>query len=225
MNGAVSSFGSATLLIGRNRFREYLSRLLHRSIIEHLTDGFNSAAVSFIGESASKAMSGQAKISELGRIHRDEFMSTCRLLEKGSNRQVSNAFVSNEQLKSEFQLIENYVKQAFSVKDQQNAGVWLQRIEAQAQTAKVASQSRAQDNTSAMLKEWGSELYQTVLTACTEFSARLSLPVAMSLVETARVDLLESVGLMKEAAVADRKNADQIYTQAQTHLGSAFRGG
>jgi hypothetical protein len=224
MNGAVSSFGSATLSIGRDRFRQYLSRLLHRSIIEHLTDGFNSAAVSFIGESASKAMSAQAKISELGRIHRDEFMSTCQLSEKESFRQVSNAFVSNEQLKNEFQLIENHVKQAFSVTDQQNAGVWLQRIEAQAQTAKVASQSRAQDNTSAMLKEWGSELYQTVLTACTEFSARLSLPVAMSLVETARADLLESVGLMKEAAVADRKNADQIYAQAQTHLGSAFRG-
>ena len=224
MDGAVSSFGSATLSIGRDRFREYLSRLLHRSIIEHLTDGFNSAAVSFIGESESKAMSGQAKISELGRIHRDEFMSICQLLEKESIRQISNAFVSNEQLKNEFQLIANYVKQAFSVTDQQNAGVWLQRIEAQAQTAKVASQSRAQDNTSAMLKEWGSELYQTVLTACTEFSARLSLPVAMSLVETARADLLESVGLMKEAAVADRKNADQRYMQAQTHLGSAFRG-
>jgi hypothetical protein len=222
--GALSSFGSTTLSIGRDRFREYLSRLLHRSIIEHLTDGFNSAAVSFIGESASKAMSGQAKISELGRIHRDEFMSTCQLLEKGSTRQVSNAFVSNDQLKNEFQQIANNVKQAFPATNQQNAGVWLQQIKAQAQTAKVASQSRAQDNTSATLKEWGSELYQTVLKACTEFSARLSLPVVMNLVETARADLLESVGLMKEAAVADRKNAEQLYMQAQTHLGAGAKG-
>lgn len=222
--GALSSFGSTTLSIGRDRFREYISRLLQRSIIEHLTDGFDQAAVSLIGEAASKAMSGQAKISELSRMHRDEFMSTCQLMEKGNTRQISNTFVSNEQLKTEYQQVATSIKQAFPASNQLNAAVWLQQIKAQAQTAKVASQSRAQDNTAVELKKWGSDLYQTVLTACTEFSARLSLPVVMSLAELARADLLESVGLMKEAAGADRKNAEQLYMQAQAPLGSVGRG-
>lgn len=34
--GVVSSFGTATISIGRDHFRNYLTKLLHRSIIEHL---------------------------------------------------------------------------------------------------------------------------------------------------------------------------------------------
>jgi len=222
--GALSSFGSTTLSIGRDRFREYLSRLLQRSIVEHLAEGFNQAAVSYLGEGAAKAMSGQSKITELARMHRDEFMSACELMEKGSQRQVSSDFVSNSHLSKEFQTVANGIKQAFPATSQQTGAVWLQQIKAQAQSAKVASQNRAQEETSVALKEWGSELFLTVLKACTEFSARLSLPVVMNLVELARADVLESAALMKESASNDRKNAEQTYVSGQSHLGTNARG-
>lgn len=222
--GALSSFGSTTLSIGRDRFREYLTRLLHRSMVEYLTDGFNQAAVSILGDGVSKGMSGQSKITELARMHRDEFMSECGLLEKGNQRQVSDSFVSNSHLNKEFQTVANGIKQAFPATNQQTGAAWLQQIKAQAQSGRIASQSRAQDETSTALKTWGSELFQTVLKACTEFSARLSLPVVMSLVELARADVLESAALMKESAGNDRKSAEQTYVSGQSHLDKNARG-
>ena len=222
--GALSSFGSTTLSIGRDRFREYLSRLLQRSIIEHLAEGFNQAAVTYLGEAAAKSKSGSSKITELARMHRDEFMSACELMEKGSQRQVSDAFVSNSHLREEYQKVTQVIKNAFPTTNQQTGVVWLQQIKAQAQSAKVASQNRAQEETSVALKEWGSELFQTVLRACTEFSARLSLPVVMNLVELARADVLESAGLMKESANSDRANALQLRGQAETHLKDQAKG-
>jgi hypothetical protein len=222
--GALSSFGSTTLSIGRDRFREYLSRLLHRSIVEHLAEGFNQVAVMYLGQGTAKAMSGQSKITELARMHRDEFMSACGLMEKGSQKQVSDAFVSNNHLNKEFQTVVKGIKQAFPATNQQTGPVWLQQIKAQAQSAKVASQTRAQTETSATLKDWGSELFQTVLKACTEYSARFSLPVVMNLVELARTDVLESAALMKELASNDRDSAQQSYTSGQTHLGKDAKG-
>jgi len=222
--GALSSFGSTTLSIGRDRFREYLSRLLHRSIVEYLAEGFNQAAVSFLGDGVTKGMSGQSKISELARMHRDEFMKSCELMEKGSERQVSNDFVSNEKIKAEYQSVVSQIQQSFPTTSQLQSGAWLQQIKATAQSARVTSQTRAQDVTAIELKTWGSNLYQTVLRTCTEFSARLSMPVVMSLVELARADVLESAALMKESAENDRKNAQQLYTQAQAHLSSAAKG-
>jgi hypothetical protein len=222
--GALSSFGSTTLSIGRDRFREYLSRLLHRSIVEYLAEGFNQAAVSFLGDGVAKGMSGQSKISELARMHRDEFMKSCELMEKGSERQVSNDFVSNEKLKAEYQLVVSQIQQSFPTTNQLQAAQWLQQIKATAQSARVTSQSRAQDGTAIELKTWGSQLFQTVLRTCTEFSARLSMPVVMNLIELARADVLESAGLMKESAETDRKNAQQLFTQAQGHLSGGAKG-
>jgi Tubulin like len=222
--GALSSFGSTTLSIGRDRFREYLSRLLHRSIVEHLADGFNQAAVSYLGAGTAKAMSGQSKITELARMHRDEFMSACQLMEKSSQRQVSDAFVSTQQLRDEFQTVTNAIKQAFPSTNLQSGAVWMQQIHAQAQSVAVASQTRAQEETSATLKSWGSDLFKTVLETCTEFAARLSIPVVMNLVDLARADVLESAALMKESAINDRASAEQARTQARSHLSAGAKG-
>ena len=60
MKGVASSFGSATISIGRDRFRDYLKKLLHRSIAEHLADGFETVATRELGD-AAKSMAGPAK--------------------------------------------------------------------------------------------------------------------------------------------------------------------
>ena len=103
--GAVSSFGYATLSIGRDRFHDYLLRLLQRSIVEHLSEGFNREAFFLLGAEAAKELSQQSKISELARIHHDEFMLACHLLENSNHRQISDSFVSDLHLHDEFQTV------------------------------------------------------------------------------------------------------------------------
>ena len=216
--GAVSSFGCATLAIGRDRFREFLSRLLHRSIVEHLSEGFNQAAIFHLGAETAKELLQQSKITELARMHGDEFMFACQLMEKDNHRQISDSFVSDLNLSDEFQTVVDSMASSLAVIQQSKIEFWALQMESQAHTARDASWIRAEELMSSSLLQWESDLLQRVLKTCTEFSARLSLPVMMELVELARANLLESADLMKESANIDRNNADQMFALAQSHL-------
>ena len=216
--GAVSSFGCATLSIGRDRFHDYLLRLLQRSIVEHLSEGFNQAAFFLLGAEAAKELSPQSKISELARIHHEEFMFACQLLENSNQRQISDSFVSDLHLRDEFQTVMDSMTSSLAAIQQSDIELWVLQLESQARTATDASRIRAEELISSSLLQWGSDLLQRVLKTCTEFSARLSLPVVMNLVELARDDLLVSAALMKESAIIDRKNAEQMLVLAQSHF-------
>jgi len=216
--GAVSSFGYATLSIGRDRFHGYLLRLLQRSIVEHLSEGFNRAAFFLLGAEAAKELSQQSKVSELARIHHDEFMLACQLSENSNHRQISDSFVSDLHLHDEFQTVMDLMTSSLAAIQQSDIELWILQLESQARTARDASRIRAEELMSSSLLQWGSDLLQRVLKTCAEFSARLSLPVVMNLVELARDDLLVSADLMKESAIIDRKNAEQMLVLAQSHF-------
>jgi len=216
--GAVSSFGCATLSIGRDQFHDYLLRLLQRSIVEQLSEGFNQAAIFHLGAEAAKELPQQSKISELARMHRDEFMLACQLLENSDHRQFSDSMVSDLHLSDEFQTVMDSMTSSLAVIQQSEIEFWALQMESQAHTARDASRIRAEELMSSSLLQWGSDLLQRVLKTCTEFSVRLSLPVVMELVELARANLLESAALMKESANIDRKNADQMFVLAHSHL-------
>ena len=216
--GAVSSFGYATLSIGRDRFHDYLLRLLQRSIVEHLSEGFNREAFFLLGAEAAKELSQQSKISELARIHHDEFMLACQLLENSNHRQISDSFVSDLHLHDEFQTVMDSMTSSLAAIQQSDIELWILQLESQARTATDASQIRAEELISSSLLQWRSDLLLRVLKTCTEFSARLSLPVVMNLVELVRDDLLVSAALLKESAIIDRKNAEQMLVLAQSHL-------
>jgi hypothetical protein len=53
--GEVSSFGSATIAVGRKRFRDYARRYLLRDLYEHHFRGYKKVALSLFGEDGAKA--------------------------------------------------------------------------------------------------------------------------------------------------------------------------
>jgi hypothetical protein len=224
MKGVASSFGSTTLSIGRDRFRDYLQKLLHRSIVEFLASGFEEAAVAELGESAAKSLAGEAKIAELARRHRDEFISACGLQERASANQVSDIFVSNDLMKAEYQQILNQIKSGFPAGVQQSPAAWSQIINAQVQQASAASTRRADSETLVRRTDWGSSVYQQVLNAITDFSARLSIPVVLNLIELARAEVLEVSSEMRLEASKARSAAEQMREKSRTHLSSDTRG-
>jgi len=224
MKGLASSFGSTTLSIGRDRFRDYLQKLLHRSIVEFLANGFEQAAVSELGEAAAKSMAGDAKVAELARRHRDEFISACGLQERAASNQVSDIFVSNDLMKAEYQQIVNQIKSGFPAGVQQSPAAWSQLINAQVQQASAASVKRADSETMVRRTEWGSDVYRQVLTAITEFSARLSIPVVLNLIEFARAEVLEVSSEMRLEASKARASAEQTREKSRTHLSGDTKG-
>lgn len=226
LEGVASSFGSATVSIGRDRFRDYLRALLHRSIVEHLVDGFESVAYSTLGEDATKSMAGPAKVNELTRRNIDGFLVACALQEmkEGGARMVSDRFVSNEVMKAKLTEVSNAIKRPMPAQ-QQSAAAWQQQIIATATQERAAMLRQVETELGQQLREWGSDLYARVLRSTTEYSATLSIPVALSLLEMTRAQVLQASNLLKDEARVDRDSAQQMEQASRGHLGAAGKGG
>jgi hypothetical protein len=224
MKGMASSFGSTTLSIGRDRFRDYLHKLLLRSVVEYLATGFDHAAVTLLGDSTAKSLASDAKIAELARRHRDEFIFACGLQQRSSSNQVSDVFVSSELMKDEYNAINNHIKSGFPAGVQQSPAAWSQLISAQVQQAIAASIKRADGDTASRRAEWGSNIYRQVLASITDFSARLSIPVVLSLIELARAEVLEASSEMRLEASKARSSAEQMREKSRSHLSGDTKG-
>ena len=224
MKGVASSFGSSTISIGRDRFRDYLKKLLHRSIIEHLADGFEPVATAVLGD-AAKSMAGPAKIAELTRRNIDRFVIECGLSESDEGtKQISDRFVSNEIMKTRLGQVSNKIKAPFTAAMQQNAGVWLQTLSAQATQIRTAELSAVDAELGAELRTWGTELYQRVLRATTEFSGTLSMPMTLALLQATRAQVLQSSARFKEKAKEASGLAEKAREKARGHLAANAKG-
>ena len=224
MLGVASSFGSATISIGRDRFRDYLKKLLHRSIIEHLADGFESVATAVLGD-AAKSMAGPAKIAELTRRNKDRFVLDCGLSESDEgSKQISDRFVSNEIMKTRLGQVSNKIKAPFTSAMQQSAGVWLQTLSAQATQIRTAELSAVDAELGAELRIWGTELYQRVLRTTTEFAGTLSMPLVLSLLQSTRAQVLQSSAKFKERAKEASGLAEKSREKARSHLSANQKG-
>jgi len=224
MKGVASSFGSATISIGRDRFRDYLKKLLHRSIIEHLADGFEQVATAVLGD-AAKSMAGPAKIAEITRRNIDRFVINCGLSESDVGaKQISDRFVSNEIMKTRLGQVSNKIKAPFTAAMQQSAGVWLQTLEAQAKQIGSAELSEVDAEIGAELRIWGTELFQRVLRTSTDFSGALSMPVTLSLLETTRAQVLQSSAKFKERSKEASGLAVKARERARGHLSANPKG-
>jgi len=224
LKGVASSFGSATISIGRDRFRDYLKKLLHRSIVEHLADGYESVATAVLGD-AAKSMAGPAKIAELTRRNLDKFVVDCGLNESEDGaKQISEQFVSNEIMRTRLGQVSNKIRAPFPAAMQQGSGVWLQTLGAQAQQVKAAELSGVDAELSEQLRLWGSELYRKVLRTATEFSGTLSMPVVLSLLQATRAQVLQSSARFKERAKEANGQAGKAVERARGHLAAGSKG-
>jgi hypothetical protein len=83
-NGIASSFGSATISIGRDRFHDYLRKLLHRSIVEHLVYGYESIGKTIFGETIKTIKPQELKL-KLANHFLNEFLDESGL-QKSKNQ-------------------------------------------------------------------------------------------------------------------------------------------
>jgi hypothetical protein len=223
--GVLSSFGSATVSIGRDRFRDYLQKLLHRSVVEHLSDGFEAVAVSMLGQTAAESMAGAAKIAELARRNVDRFLLECGLQEgSGSSQQVTQRFVSNEILKTKVGETAQKIRQPFSPGQQMNGATWQQVIFAKSQEVRVQTLQSIESELTREIRAWGSEVLRNVLKTTTEHSATLSMPVVLQMLEMSRSKVLEAAQQVREEAKQSREMAVQREARARGHLGPKSSG-
>lgn len=217
-----SSFGSATVSIGRDRFRDYLRALLHRSTIEHLVNGFTPVANSLLGQDSARTTAPHAKIKELSRRNLDGFMIACALQEvkNGGSRMVSDRFVSNDIMRVKLAEVSNGIKRQLPAQ-QQSAGAWQQQILALSTQEKVGLLREVDGVLRDQIRDWGSDVFERVLRATTEYSAMLSIPVVLSLLEETRAQVLQASTMLRDEAREERNDALQKENDSRRHLGGA----
>jgi hypothetical protein len=224
LKGVASSFGSATISIGRDRFRGYLGKLLHRSIVEHLAEGFDVVATSVLGD-AAKSMAGPAKIAELARRNSEAFMITCGLHEADDGaKQISDRFVSREIMQARLTEVANKIRAPF-VNAAPQSGANLQRtLTAQAAQVKAAEVGLVDSQLRSELRTWGTNVFDKILRATTEYSGTLSLPVVIEMLSMTRAGVLKTSGQFREDAKRAMSSAGESAKRSQGHLAGSQRG-
>lgn len=222
--GVVSSFGSATVSIGRDRFREFSAKLLMREILETQYEGFLRVAQRELGN-AAKNMSVDSKISHLVQNNIDSYLLACMLHERGKNRnQVTDEFASNDIVTDMLSRVSQELRGAFS--GQQLApDQWYRSLISQAGgVVKPAALIRAENETSRKISVWGSETFERILRVSSKYMGRLSMPVMQELARVAQREIAVVSGELRQEANEFRDQADLKIGSVQNPLMAAGKG-
>ncbi len=216
--GLVSSFGAATLAIGRNRFFDYTSKLITREIVRHLYEG-HLQHKDELGQQAED-YSENMIISELIKKYKWKFIQECGLEERGTEvNQISDTFASKEMVRQEASRIQTDIKQNIG-NELLEGSAWKIRIDSQARIAKNTSQRRGLESFRHKRDDWATSIFQTLLWTISEYVARYGIKVTSRLVEAA-IDEVESVAKdLRNLAVEDERHSDELLRMASRELGS-----
>lgn len=194
--GVASSFGSVTISIGRHRFREYLQKLLLRSVVEKLSSGFNKAASEAFGEENANAMSNDEKIRELAHRNTQQFIEDCGL----RFEQLKEIFFSNEMMRSQLDEVSHLILSTLPASSHQRPEFWRQMIISAATEHRTLTWETKLVEVEEKIKRWSADSYQRILTVVNEYVARLSFPVAISMIESARSEVIKIAAELSEDA-------------------------
>ena len=221
--GVASSFGSVTISIGRDRFRDYLAKLIHRSIVEHLTNGFEAAAASEFGD-ASKSMPRPTKIFELVQRRQAKFAIACGLHESIEGpRLISDRFVSREIMQTRSREVFDKLRSPFAGA-RQRSSEWQLSLTVRAAEVRDAELVAMENELNSGLREWGTAILEKILRATTEVSGTCSFPVALELLHLLRAQVLETSSQMRDDAERSRDSAKAVAKRAQSQLGGEAPG-
>lgn len=212
--GVASSFGSATISIGRDCFRDYMQKLLLRSIVEQLTHGYENAAINAFGVTEAKTISASKKIEDLAHRNLEKFLFDCGL----EVERLGEVFNSNEEMRSQYSEISQVIKGSLSLSKAQSVEAWAELIISQAQMIRSWNRETKSSLSDESIQLWISELYRRVLHSCNEFSAKLSLPVVLLILELVRADVMKSASVLRERAQLSRSNMANAEVKSRVQL-------
>ena len=218
--GVISSFGSATLSIGRDRFREFASKLLMRELLENLYEGHLKKAPAELGEEA-KNLTDAAVLEALVARHRTAFMQACELDERGTHaNQITDRFASNSLTRDELKLIKDEMVIPFGSQTGTPAD-WHTRLNAQARQVVRPSSQRAESGFEELLSTWGPEVFERILRTTSNYIGRYGLKVAGELVQTTMTEVAQVSSEVHQEAYTDRQQEQQFREEAKSTLRNA----
>lgn len=204
--GVLSSFGSATISIGRDRFREYTTKLLMRQVIDFVDRGHLIRASQIIGERAESMTAPQIR-DEIVRNERDNYLRAARIFERGGvNNDITDAFVSESISRDERAGIMQQLTAPLQV-PAQAPDRWLQLIQSQRDIVERECARRAEADFTRRVGGWSSAAFETILRATSEFMARYGIHVTTELVRAAQTELHDVAAEVRQESKLEAEKA------------------
>ena len=187
--GLVRSFGSSRLAIGRDRFEEYVTKLLVRELAESLRGGWRNHVEAELGSAATQK-TNQLQFEEMIDRHFKPFLQALGLDERGKQaNQIQDVFVGPVLEEAEKSTIGRGLAQVLSGANQK-ATEWGRALRDQEPIARRASESRAIDLDEAA-REWRNQLFKKLLRLSSLYSAVYGYDFAAALVRRAQREVTE----------------------------------
>jgi|TARA_B100000315_G_scaffold234148_1_gene247912 hypothetical protein len=218
--GVISSFGSATLSIGRDRFREYASKLLMRELLENLYDGHNKKATKELGQDA-KSMTDATILEALLSKHGSDYQRACGLDERGSDaNQISDHFASGQLAREELRLVKDEMRIPFGAQTGSPSD-WHTKLLSQARQVAKNSDHRSNSGFDDLSAIWSSEVYEQVLRASSNYIGRFGLKFAAELVRATVTEVSQAAAELHQSANEDKAKAGAFREEAKSTLRNA----
>ena len=216
--GVVSSFGSSTLSIGRDRFRDYTQKLLMRETIDHLHEGHRRKAIIALGNDADNL----TEIAQVARLVEDNFVAfleACQINEAGTEaNQIQDCFLSRDMLRAELSNIKEEITSQL-VSQQKDGKGWQQMVISQANIARKSSSARATSGFDHLVIGWGPEVFNQILRTTSVYVGKYGLKVASGLVRAAQEEVNRVAAEVQEEARQDSQTAAIKRQESQSAFG------
>jgi len=223
LSGVLSSFGSATLSIGRDRFSNFAVKLLERSVLEHLVNGFTQAAFREFGDSVT-TMPAVVQQEKLVERFFQPFMNDCNLLERGDGQTQFTDLVASDQRRTELIQRASQVLKGGAMPSKQTAQRWWLTIKAHENLAKKQLLVENDEWSTRTLNDWAPKAFATVLAVVTNYVAKLSLPVTEKILAKTQTEVAEVAGEVRQDANKLRNGALVKVQKAQEALAANQKG-
>ena len=222
--GVLSSFGAASVSIGRDRFREFSTKLLMKEVLKSQYEGFLKVAEREFPEEAKK-LSPDAKIAKIVDKHLGNFLEACQIHERGKiDNQITDVFASKDIISDMLSKVGSEIRAAFGGQ-QLLPEQWYRSLMSQASgVVKPAAIDRTEIAVGQRLAEWGSTMFERILRVSSKYSGRLSMPVMLEIARSAKREVLEVSGEVRQEAREFRDLASLRVAGVQAPLMAVGKG-
>jgi hypothetical protein len=195
--GAVSSFGSATIAVGRTRFRSYAKANLMYEFYNFHWAGWKGVAERTLGMEESKKAQ-PVVLEEVAKRSLPAFMEGAGLQQLfGADGRVAGGIT--EKILNATDSLAVATKFQQSVMSQLpaealGAGDWQKTFQNKISLLRPDSEKWARDEFEARIAKWSGDLAEEVLREANELVTRVSLPIAIKVIEKAIQELQVTAG-------------------------------
>jgi hypothetical protein len=221
--GAVTSFGSATIAVGRTRFRSYAKANLMYEFYNFHWSGWRSVAERTLGLADSKKAQ-PIVLEEVAKRALPGFLEGAGLLQAfNPDGRVSVGMTEKLISSDHSRAVATNLERALSTglpTEAMGSGDWQKTFQNKIALVKAGSEKDARDAFEARLTAWSNELAEKVLRESNELVTQVSLPIAIKVIEKAIQELQVTAGKFKNAADVARTNSTAANTELWTAISS-----